>query len=147
MPLLVTCIALGLVIAGTVYWFVLRRPSIHSANDYRAVVSATEDRHSARNEAIAPEMRQRLERDLRLACEHLDSIQILIQVAATHHQSVPPSVVTNLKFVSRHLRSLEQQVGDEHKQDFNHRDLTFPPDIRKDAEYHASPFDRSALSG
>ena len=90
MPLLVTCIALGLVIAGTVCWFVLRRPAVHSADEYRAVVSATEDRHSARNEAIAPEMRQRLERDLRLACEHLDSLQILIQVAATHHQSVPP---------------------------------------------------------
>ena len=147
MPLLITCIALGLVIAGTVCWFVLRRPATHTADPYRAAVSVDEDRHSARNEAIAPEMRQRLGRDLRLACEHLDSLQILIQVAATHHQSVPPSVVTNLKFVGRHLRSLEQHVGGDQKDDFNRPALTAPPDNRKDAEYHVSPFDRSALSG
>jgi hypothetical protein len=147
MPLLITCIALGLVIASTVCWFIFRRPPVPPADEHRAAISSTVDRHSARNEAIAPEMRQRLERDLRLACEHLDSMQILIQVAATHHQSVPPSVVTNLRFVSRHLRSLERQVGGEHKEDFNRPDLTFLPDSRKDAEYHVSPFDRSALSG
>ena len=147
MPLLLTCIALGLAIAGAICWFMFRLLPVDSADEYRAAVSDTVDRHSARNEAIAPEMRQRLERDLRLACEHLDSMQILIQVAATHHQSVPPSVVTNLRFVSRHLRSLEQQVGGEHKEDLNRPDLTFPPDIPKDAGYHVSPFDRSALSG
>lgn len=146
MSVLIACIILGLAITLSACWLMRWRRAIDRSRDCDSNAVVTEDRSTARNEAVPPDMRQRLERDLRLACEHLDGLQLLIQVAATHQQSVPPSVVTNLKFVSRHLRSLEQQVGGG-REEFKRPVPTLPPDIRQDGECHASPFDRSALSG
>ena len=99
---------------------------------------------------MPPDIRQRLGPDLRLACEHLESLQVLIQVAVNHKQGVPTSVLTNLGFVSRHLRKLEQHVAQESGEEGKAIRLPVrgtPPKALKAAGYHAFRCDKSTLSG
>lgn len=142
----ITSILVSLTVAGLAWWLMYRWMRVDVPKDDPMTVKP-ERLPDVRNEAMPPDIRQRLGPDLRLACEHLESLQILIQVAVNHKQGVPASVLTNLGFVSRHLRRLEQHVAQESGEDIRLPVRETLPKAPKDAGFHVFRCDKSTLSG
>ncbi len=55
-------------------------------------------------------LRQRLDRDLALAAEHVHSILCLLEIARQHQQPIPTGALTNLDLVSKHLGEMQRRL-------------------------------------